>query len=293
MQRWKTFLKVVLFPHPLMAVLLVPMAAVILVYSFLAAAPTDRISIFAYGISFYALIVVCVRIPDLINFTLRFKKHNKYIVRYTSDVRLRINISLFRTFFFNAAYAVFQLCLGVYHASVWFYAMACYYLLLAGMRLLLVRHTRNHGPGEDPLAELKKYRFCGICLLGMNLALSVIIFYIVWQGRTFRHHEITTIAMAAYTFTALTMAIINVVRYRKYESPVYSAAKSISLASAAVSMLTLETAMITAFGQENGELFRRVMLSATGTAVVLFIQGMAIYMIRNANRNLKLNNFQT
>lgn len=293
MQRWKTLLKIVLFPHPLIIILLVPVAAVMLVYSFLAAAPTDRISIFSYGISFYALTVVCARIPDLINFTLRFQKNNKYIVRYTSDVRLRINISLFRAFFFNAAYAVFQLCLGVYHASVWFYAMACYYLLLAGMRLLLVRHTRSYGPGEDPLTELKKYRFCGICLLLMNLALSVIIFYIVWQGRTFRHHEITTIAMAAYTFTALTMAIINAVRYRKYESPVYSAAKSISLASAAVSMLTLETAMLTAFGQESGELFRRVMLSATGAAVILFIQGMAVYMILNANRKLNLNHSQT
>lgn len=293
MQRWKTLLKIVLFPHPLIIILLVPVAAVMLVYSFLAAAPTDRISIFSYGISFYALTVVCARIPDLINFTLRFQKNNKYIVRYTSDVRLRINISLFRAFFFNAAYAVFQLCLGVYHASVWFYAMACYYLLLAGMRLLLVRHTRSYGPGEDPRTELKKYRFCGICLLLMNLALSVIIFYIVWQGRTFRHHEITTIAMAAYTFTALTMAIINAVRYRKYESPVYSAAKSISLASAAVSMLTLETAMLTAFGQESGELFRRVMLSATGAAVILFIQGMAVYMILNANRKLKLNYSQT
>lgn len=273
-----------MFPHPVIAVLLVPVAAVMLVYSFLSAAPTDSISIVSYGMSFYALTVVCVRIPNLINFMLRFKNNNKYIVRYTSDVRLRINISLFRAFFLNSSYAVFQLCLGVYHASVWFYSMACYYLLLAGMRLLLVRHTKSHGPGEDQLAELKKYRFCGICLLMMNLALSVIIFYIVWQGRTFRHHEITTIAMAAYTFTALTMAIINVIRYRKYESPVYSAAKSISLASAAVSMLTLETAMITVFGQESGELFRRVMLSATGTAVVLFIQGMAIYMIVKANR---------
>ena len=43
--------------------------------------------------------------------------------------------------------------------------------------------------------------------------------------------------MAAYTFTALTLAIVNAVRYRKYGSPAYSAAKAISLASATLGLL--------------------------------------------------------
>ncbi len=59
-------------------------------------------------------------------------------------------------------------------------------------------------------------------------------FIMVYQGRNYGHHEITTIAMAAYTFTSFTMAIINVIKYRKYKSPVYSATKAISLSSACV-----------------------------------------------------------
>ena len=69
--------------------------------------------------------------------------------------------------------------------------------------------------------------------------------------------------------------------------PAYSAAKAISLVSAIVSVLTPENAMLTAFGQDNSELFRQIMLGATGAAVVCAVQGIAIYMIRNAGKNLK------
>lgn len=93
--------------------------------------------------------------------------------------------------------------------------------------------------------------------------------------------------MAAYTFASLTLAIINAFRYKRYGSPAYSAAKAISLVSAIVSVLTLENAMLTAFGQDNSELFRQIMLGATGAAVVCAVQGIAIYMIRNAGKNLK------
>ena len=98
--------------------------------------------------------------------------------------------------------------------------------------------------------------------------------------------------MAAYTFAALTMAIINVIRYRKYGRPAYSAAKAISLASATVSMLTLENALLTTFGQESDELFRRIILGASGIIVILVVQGIALNMIVNACRRLRMNRSQ-
>jgi len=93
--------------------------------------------------------------------------------------------------------------------------------------------------------------------------------------------------MAAYTFTALTVAIINAVRYKRYGSPAYSAAKAISLVSATVSMLTLENAMLTTFGAESSELFRQIILGTSGIAVIFVVQGIALYMILNARRQLR------
>ena len=137
--------------------------------------------------------------------------------------------------------------------------------------------------------ELIKYRNCGIAFLLMNLALSLMVFFMVYWNRTFEHHEITTIAMAAYTFGSMTMAIMNVVKYRKYNSPVYSASKAISLAAACVSMLTLESTMLTTFSDGTMTLTdRRIMLGATGVAVCAFIIAMAIYMIVQSSKKLKL-----
>lgn len=268
-------------------------AITLLVYSFVALDEADPISIVAYALSFYALVLVCLRIPEIICRIQRFRHENKYYLRYQSDVQLRINLSLYGAFGFNALYALFQLCLGLWHHSAWFYAMAGYYLLLAIMRLTLVRHTSHHADSEDNALEWRKYRFCNWLLLTMNLALAIFTLYFVFRIRTFPHHEITTIAMAAYTFTALTVAIINVIRYRKYGSPAYSAAKAISLASATISMLTLENALLTSFEQESCELFRQIILGVSGVILIFVVQGIALNMIVNAFRNLKINNFQT
>ena len=290
---WKKIGKQLLFPHPLIAGLLFPMAVALMLRGMLTRGAEDPLTIAFCALSFYALVLVCLQIPDVVRKVQRFRRENKYYLLYRSDVQLRINLSLYFAVGFNAVYALFQLCLGLRHHSAWFYAMAGYYLLLALMRLSLVRHTRQHAAGEDSRTEWRKYRFCGWLLLLMNLTLAVFTLYFVFRIRTFLHHEITTIAMAAYTFTALTLAIVNAVRYRKYGSPAYSAAKAISLVSAIVSMLTLENAMLTAFGQDSGEMFRQIILGASGAAVILTVQGIALHMIVSAHRELTINKSQT
>lgn len=121
-----------------------------------------------------------------------------------------------------------------------------------------------------------------------NLALSGIMFYMIYEHRDTRHGEIITITMAAYTFTTLTMAIINVIRYRKFNSPILSAAKAISLAAACVSMLTLENTMLVSFNKgAMPQQTVRLFLALSGGVVSAFIIAMAIYMIVQANRKLK------
>ena len=290
---WKKIGKTLLFPHPIVAGLLFPLSVVLMLWGMLTRGVEDLLTIAFCALAFCGLVLMCLRIPAIIRGVQRFRLENKYYLLYSSDVQLRINLSLYLAVGFNAVYALFQLCLGLWHHSVWFYAMAGYYLLLGLMRMSLVRHTRHHAAGEDSRTEWRKYRFCGWMLLMMNLTLAVFTLYFVFRIRVFLHHEITTIAMAAYTFTALTLAIVNAVRYRKYGSPAYSAAKAISLASATVSMLTLENALLTTFGQESSEIFRQIMLGASGAAVVLVVQGIALYMIVNAGRKLRIHKSRT
>lgn len=285
---WKKIGKAILFPPiPVMLVLL-PLATVFLVYAMVLIGTQSIPAYLSYALAAYTLTVWCARAPYLIRFFKTFKEENKYARRWLGDEALRVKASLYGSLAWNTAYALFQLGLGFWHRSFWFYSLAAYYILLALMRFFLARYTRQRRAGEDVRAELLKYRACGWIFLVMNLALALMVFFMVYWNRTFVHHEITTIALAAYTFTAFTTAIISVVRYRKYNSPVYSASKAISLAAACVSMLTLESTMLTTFGEPTMTLtHRRLFLSLSGGAISVFIVAMAIYMIVRANRQIK------
>lgn len=284
---WKKTGRFLLFPPAALIGLLWPAALALMTCGALMPETAEAVRITSYVLSFYALTVTVLRIPQLLQCVRELRQKNPYLVRYASDVRLRMNLSLLCSLAFNAVYAAFQLGLGLRHHSVWFYSMAVYYLLLAMMRLLLVQYTGRHAPGEQRAIEWRRYRLCGIFLLMMTLVLAVFLICFVLKIRVFEHHPITTITMATYTFASLGMAIYNAIRFRRYGSPAYSAARAISLVSAIVSVLTLENAMLTVFGRESSEAFRQIMLGTTGTAVILAVQGIAICMIINAGRKLR------
>lgn len=284
MAKLKKLLNKLLFPPIAIVILLVLVAGTLLIYAFAFENANEMVAYISYALSAYALTVLCLQTPAIIRKAESFKADNKYLSRYLNDTHLRVEISLYSALFINVAYALFQLGLGFRHASIWYYALAGYYGLLAVMRFVLVKETRKKSIGKNLFMEHLLYRFCGVLLLVMNLALGVIVTYIVWQNRGFVHHPITTIAMAAYTFGTLAKAIVNVVKYRRYQSPVFSASKAVSLAAASVSVLTLETAMLTAFGEQNDPAFRQAMTAATGAVVCLFVLAMAVYMIIRSTR---------
>ena len=285
---WKKIGKALLFPHIAIMIILLPIATVFLVYSMVFLGTESVPAIISYVLAFYTLMVWTLKVPYLIKFFKSFKDENKYARRWQDDDRLRVNVSLYGTLIWNTAYALLQLGMGFWHHTFWFYSLAGYYICLAVMRFFLARYTTKHKPSEKMREELIRYRLCGWVFLAMNLALALIIFFMVYWNRTFTHHMITAIAMAAYTFTAFTIAIINIVKYRKYNSPVYSASKAISLAAACVSMLTLEATMLTTFGDGSMDaITRKIMLGCTGGVISVFIIVMAVYMIKQSNKQLK------
>ena len=280
--------KALLFPPIVIMILLLPVATTFLVCSMVLLGTQSVVAILSYVLAAYTLTVWCFKIPYLIRFFKNFKKENRYAQLWLTDAHLRINLTLYGSLLWNTVYAVFQLCLGLWHRTFWYSSFAGYYICLAFMRFFLVLHTRKHKAGERLREELIKYRRCGIVFLMMNLALSLIVFFMVYWNRTFIHHQITTITMAAYTFTTLSFAIVNVVKYRKFESPVYSASKAIGLTAALVSVLTLESTMLTVFGDGTMSLLeKRIMLGCTGGVICLFIVVMAVYMIVQSNKKLK------
>ena len=286
---WKTIGKALLFPPIAVMILLIPIAAVCLVCSMIYLGTESPASYVAYVLSAYTLTIWCFKIPYLIRFCKNFKDQNRYAKRLQDDARLRVNLSLYGSLAWNALYGLFQLWLGFANDTFWFYSLGAYYICLGLMRFLLLRHTRKFAPGERMKTELKKYRACGWVFLVMNLNLSAIVLFMIVWNRTFEYGMITAISMAAYTFTAFTVAIVNMVKYRKYHSPVFSASKAISFAAALVSMLTLESAMLTTFSDGSmTPASEKLMLGATGGAISVIVVAMAIYMIASGTKKLRI-----
>lgn len=284
----KRIVKALLFPPLAVVILLLPIAAALLAFAMVKLDTASPLAIAAYALSAYTLTVWCCRLPALIKCYKTIKNENKYLKRWQSDARLRVNVSLYGALLWNVLYGIFQLWLGFYHRTFWFGSIGAYYICLAAMRFFLFSHTRRHAPGERMRAELIRYRACGWIFLVMNLALALIVFFMVYWGRTFVHHEITAITMAAYTFTAFTAAITNSIKYKKYQSPVFSATKAIGLAAACVSMLTLTSTLLTTFGDGTMDAAsERMMLGYVGLAVSAVIIVMAVYMIAEGTKKLK------
>lgn len=287
MEKWKQIWNKLLFPGIGVLLLGILVSAVLLICAFAFAREDNPLVYVAYVVSFYTLVVVCARVPKLIRAVSALLHKNQYTHRYLTDLPFRIQVSLYLSLWLNLLYAVMKLFLGFYYHSAWFGTFGVYYTFLTIMRFLLLRHMNRNAFGQELISEWKRYRLCGMILIPMTIALSGVVVLVIEKNEGFQYPGYLIYAVALYAFYATISAAVHLVRYRKYQSPVMTASKVISLASALVSILALETAMLSQFGSSDDETFRLVMLAATGAGVCAIIFGSAIFMIVHADKQLK------
>ena len=286
--------KSIFFPHIAIVVLVSVLASLSLIYSLIRLPLFHHISVISYLMSAYAAALIACALPELIERTKSFKTKVTQKVnekRKVSDesqlAQLKINLSLYGTFFYNSIYATFTLFLGLWHSSSWYLAIAAYYILLAIMRFSLLYYSRSNKVGEDITSELKRFKLCGILLLLMNTALTAITFYRTIENREFAHHGATATALALFTVSLFTLSIINIVKYRKFNSPILFAAKLISFVSALVSMLSLETAIIGRLGIYLTDRIQKIITGISAFSVLSIIGYIGIFMVIKGSRELK------
>ena len=85
-------------------------------------------------------------------------------------------------------------------------------------------------------------------MLILNFALAGVVIQIVRAGRGYHYPGVLIYIAAMFMFYAVILAVFNLVKYRKYDSPAISAAKAINFMADAVSILSLQTAMLAEFG---------------------------------------------
>jgi len=297
MEQFKRIIKKWFF-LPLVPTVLISIPSYALVIYALAGENVDPVIAYtSYILSAYALVVTITGIFGIVHWIRQgIEQHpfGKRILgvplfkRYLREKTFRAEASLYTGFFINMLYVGIKLFSGIFYRSIWFGSLAVYYILLAVMRFSLLHHVRNkEGIGKDRGSEWHRYRLCGILLLFMNAALVGIIVFVVHLNSGFAYPGLLIYVMAMYAFYATITAVVNVIKFRKYGSPVLSAAKMVNLTAALVSMLSLETAMLTQFGAAEDKSFRQSMTASTGAGVSIIVVGMAAYMIVHATKMLK------
>lgn len=291
MRNWKTAVKILLYPSGWVLILLTIICTAGLVIIFARGWDAHPVSYAFYALSAYTLTVDCLFLSRVIPQKYRNAKQkvrdHPVGGKFMTDPKFKTCVSLYCSLAVNLLYAAINGFSGIWYCSVWSVTLAVYYIILAVMRFLLVRFVNHTGIGTDRIRELRSYRLCGIILMTLNLTLSGVVILVIVQNKSFEYAGMLIFVMAMYTFYITIAAVVNLVRYRKYNSPVMSAAKVINLAAALVSMLSLETAMLSQFGKEDSPYFDRIMIGATGAGVFVIIVSISVYMIVRSTKEIK------
>lgn len=295
MKQFRIILLKVLFPKLAVVLISIPVAAALLIYTFAFENENSPVAHLAYVFSAYSLTIVCAWIvrnaKGMKDGTEAAIQKIPLLHRYFTDEPFKLHISLCLSLGINILYAVMKFVCGLYYHSVWFGTLAAYYILLAIMRFSLLNHASRNALGKNVVSELRQYRQCGIILMIMNIALMGVVILVVSKNEGFVYAGYLIYVMAMYAFYNVFTAVRDVVKYRKYKSPVMSAAKAVKLAAALVSMLSLETAMLNQFDNgTNPDTFRQVMTGMTGGCVCIIVLAIAVYMIVNSTKQIKETN---
>ena len=174
------------------------------------------------------------------------------------DRTLRLSIA---SFSFNVAFAAYHLALGTVASSWWLLTLGSYYLVLSIVRFVVIRSK-----SKDRFIT----KFTGVMLIILSVPLAGTVILSVVRDRGHELNMIVMIAMAAYSFTKITLATIKFVKARRSTSAILITLRNISFADAFVSIFALQRSMLVSFeGMTESEIV--IMNALLGSAVCLLV----------------------
>ena len=186
----------------------------------------------------------------------------------------------------DIVYSLFRGITGVIYGSVWFISLAVYHLGLALFRARLAvkrRHERNGVVSEDGV-----YIGTALMLFALDIPMGGTIYLMARTDAGFSYPGYVIYISAIYTFWSVGTAIYGYVkaawnRKSKNDDPTGVSLKALNAARAAVSVLGLQTAMLTSFAGGDDE-YTRMMNTITGGFVFAAVIFIAAHTMKKALR---------
>ena len=167
---------------------------------------------------------------------------------------------------FNIAFATYYLVLGLVTSSWWLLTLGSYYLILSIVRFVVLR-TKSK--------ERIITKFAGWMLIILSIPLAGTVILSVVRDRGHELHLIVMIAMAAYAFTKISLATINLIKARHSTSTTLITLRNISFADAFVSIFALQRSMLVSFeGMPEAEIVIMNAVLGFGVCVIVFLLGL-------------------
>ena len=175
----------------------------------------------------------------------------------------------------NVAYSAYHITFGHLIRSWWLLTLGVYYLLLSVVRFAVLCLCKS---------DSAAIRFTGGMLMALTPPLAGTVVLSLVRDRGHRLHMIIMIAMAAYTFTRITLAAVQLAQTRRGTSATLAALRNISFADAVVSIFSLQRSMLVSFeGMEEAEI--RLMNALLGLAVCATVFWLGINLLQKGKRN--------
>ena len=264
----------------------------------------EILSYLSYGLAAislaYTVYTIVIYAPMMKQGVVQCMRRSNFLSKLLDNWGYRTVVFAAFSLLINVAYVAFNGVIAILSHSIWYGALAAYYILLTILRSGIVTYHRKKAKGkyilkqnqidatfdeetQFKITELKKYRFCGIILVILPISLSFAILQMVVANNAFIHYGWTVFAVAAYAFYKIIMAIYNVIKATKNDDMTIKALRCISLADALVSILALQTTLLYSFS-EGGNGFANAF---TGAIVCAFTVALGVYMIVKSNKLLK------
>ena len=235
----------------------------------------------------YSVYLIIPLFPKMKNGMIEWMEKREFTHLLLRNFGFRTIVFSVGSFLMSLLFGAFNAYMGIANRSIWYGALAAFYIALALVRGgVLTYHRSRMGKREsDEYVKAKVYRNSGIITLILNIALSSAIAQMIFSGAHFSYMGWTVFAYAAYAFYKITMSIISFIKAHKQTDLTVRAIRNINLVDALVSILALQTALLTMFSE--GDINISLFNTLTGIAVSVLSVGIGIYMIVSANKKMK------
>ena len=209
----------------------------------------------------------------------------QFFDRWKTDYDFKTVAAALGSLFVTALFALYNGFLGVYHASLWHGSICVYYLVLVGLRTMIIAARKNADRRTEPeRAQTKVYVASAALLLFLNLCLAVPVYLMVVRQKPVDMTLIPAIAMAAYTTYKVVMSSVNLKRRKRSSDRLVRLLRTISFIEGLVSILTLQNTLIMVNMKGDGSEMltltaitsAAIMLAALVLAVAAMINGIAL-----------------